>query len=119
MDSTGDRSGPSAEADGPNVPALLSATRRALRNGRMGAATKTASDILAATSDLRELKQAFAEAQKLDALVQLIWDRRESALRRLTEVAAFMRICQVAEHGDAYFRKLRTWLLDESTAPLS
>jgi hypothetical protein len=119
MDSTSDRSETSAEAGGSNVPALLSATRRALRNGRMGAATKTASDILAATSNLRQLKQAFAEVQKLDALVQLIWDRRESALRRLTQVAAFMRMCEAAEHGDVHFRKLRAWLLDESTAPLS
>jgi hypothetical protein len=117
MNPEGNKSTAAVGSNVANVWAFLSATKKALSEGRIKAAEESAVMVLMETDGLRLLERVFTEAQKLDLLVKLLWDRRDTALTHLAAVAAYMRMSAAVGNGDEQAR-LRSWLFADSTAPV-
>src|SRR6516165_2732319 len=107
--------GTSFQADIPNTSLTFAATRRALRENRIAAATQSAAALLGTNSDFKKLARIFAEAQQIEPLVQLIWDRREAVLNRFSAIATFLQLCNCLD--EARVREFRLWLFADSTSP--
>ncbi len=96
----------------------IAQVQKALADARFDAALSCAEDLLALRSGIRTLERAFAQAQRLDLLIELIWKNRGTALRNLSDVMDFSRMCSGGTRHEARLGELKVWLLADETPPV-
>ncbi|HEY1707537.1 MAG TPA: hypothetical protein VGG10_04690 [Rhizomicrobium sp.] len=96
----------------------IAAVQQALAAGEFNAAMASADRLLTSPVEIRVLKRIFAEAQRLDLLAALIWERRDIALGHLSSVADYMEMCRHKPQPEASLSELKAWLLDSRTPPV-
>jgi hypothetical protein len=98
-----------AEPSAPDLAQNLSALRRALNTGRVEDGRALAGALLAQGMALRPLARLFQKSDKLGVLVDAAWDHRQTAFRRFSSIAEFLRLCDetgMAARGDALILEL-------------
>jgi hypothetical protein len=86
--------------------------RRALKNNRLDDAITIAESLLAITSNLGHLEPVFKESSQLPALVELVWRERDRALRDLTSITSFLRMCLDIGQKERRFKEFHSWFFD-------
>jgi len=97
----------------PAEPSLR-AVRRALRNDEWASAEEFAGHALASGVPVRRLQQAFTAAGKLEILVRVAWEQRNTLFNDLGKVRWFAQIAAGMQAADEVFANLEQWALDRS-----